>query len=139
MDTKEKELPLRPAPESYHTLIPKEKSTDSRSSKPVSIFDNESLLNACRKDDLELVSQLLQLGVDVNYHNPVNPMPARNITAMYGRLNILQLLLGEPGIRVNVRNYLGHTPLSLASWYGHIEVVEELLKHSGVFIDPTDN
>ena len=54
--------------------------------------------------------------------------------ARRGDLNLLRQVLaeGEPGSEINGRDKFSRTPLHLASWAGHTEVVEELLKEEGV-------
>ena len=95
------------------------------------------LLDASRIGDIESVEFLLQCKVDINYSGE-DRMCALNIAAMYGQTDIVQILIEQPGVKINGKNWLGHTPLSLAAWYGHENVVQVLLTKSETKIDPTD-
>ena len=99
----------------------------------------ELLLLVSKAGDLDSVDYLLRHGVDVNakYYERGN-MTALNTAAMYGHFHITQRLLTEPNIDVNNKNHLGYTPLSLASWFDRLDVVQLLLDHSTTVIDPTD-
>ena len=66
------------------------------------------------------------------------PNDALNFAAMHGQLDVVRYLIEQPGIRINNKNHLGHTPLSLACWYGYFEVVQLLLDKAATEIDPTD-
>jgi len=100
-------------------------------------IDGHSLLLVSERADVESVVYLLRNGVNVNYHE-TDCMTALNVVAMRGYSALTQLLLKQPGIKLNEKNHLGHTPLSLASWYGHLEVVQLLLDNPATTIDPTD-
>ncbi len=50
------------------------------------------------------------------------------LAAGQGKLDAVRYLLDE-GAKVNARAKLGHTALAEAAYYGHVEVVRELLLH----------
>ncbi|CAK8994621.1 unnamed protein product [Durusdinium trenchii] len=54
-----------------------------------------------------------------------------------GDMEELNMLL-EFGMNPNVRDGYGRTPLHLAAWMGHVEVVEKLLEHPKCMINALD-
>lgn len=54
-----------------------------------------------------------------------------------GNIEELKLQL-EVGMNPNVRDGYGRTPLHLAAWMGHVEVVEKLLEHPKCMVNALD-
>jgi ankyrin repeat protein len=52
-----------------------------------------------------------------------------HIAAEAGNLEILRLL-ADRGASLDRRNWINQTPLSLAAWHGHLQVVQYLCEHS---------
>ncbi len=84
-----------------------------------------------RKDVFEFVKILLDAGADPNSCHGDNGEPCLQ-TAISGRHPRAALLLIERGAHLN-EEYIGKTPLFVASRYGASEVVSELLKRG---VDP---
>jgi len=60
------------------------------------------------------------------------------VATQKGRLEVVKLLLGVPGIEVNRANKDGETPLDIASEEGHAEVVKLLLGAPCIDVNPAD-
>lgn len=63
----------------------------------------------------------------------INGLDKAGNTALYwashgGHKDVVELLLGQPGVEVNQQNKLGDTALHAAAWKGHSDIVEMLLK-----------
>ena len=62
----------------------------------------------------------------------VRTLPPLFYAAMMGFANEVQLLLATPGIEVKARNNFGETAIHGAAWFGQVEVLELLVKQSGI-------
>lgn len=96
------------------------------------------LLQATRSGDAVYVNDLLNRGAHVNTkgNNDFTPL---HIAAMYGRRDVVQVLLHRPAADVNAKDSCGRTPLHTAAMYGHTDIVQILLNTSGVNAHATDN
>ena len=86
----------------------------------------ELFLNACEEGNLELARVLLANGADVNWTTPptvgntlseIVPFlwSGLHFAAHDGNVDLLDLLLAQPGVDVNITYQKGDTPLILGS------------------------
>ena len=68
---------------------------------------------------------------DMVGHSPLH------VAARKGRLQLLEMFVGEDGINVDVQNWMGFTPLHYAILNDHMEVVMLLLKHGATVLGET--
>jgi ankyrin repeat protein len=73
---------------------------------------------------------------------PLEQEGSTNLTALHfaarmGSLEIVDLLFQEPGIKINVQDDEGCTPLHIAAQAGHVNVVERFLEQDLCLIDLT--
>ena len=83
------------------------------------------LINAVRRNNIELVKLLLDAGANPNKKDNIS-YTALIYAVQYGYIEIVQLLL-EAGVWVNIQNNIGDTALIEASLNGNIEIIELLL------------
>lgn len=95
-----------------------------------------ALMLAVMEEDIEIITLLLENGVDVNVQNK-NGETALILASMFGYIEIVKLLL-ENGAVVDTKETLGMTALMAASGEGHIEIVKLLLAN-GADQNATDN
>jgi ankyrin repeat protein len=91
------------------------------------LSDNEALVLAANKGDIEKVRNLLANGADVNASGV-----GGKSALMYAARNpsaAVAVLLIENGANVNARDNIGETPLIAASYYGATEVAKLLVEH----------
>ena len=96
----------------------------------------ERFINACKESDLENVKNCLERGVDVNTVAEIGPEEERvavsglTIAAGKGYLDLLDLLLSQPGINVNLPTlcYGELTLLMFACNEGNHQIVRRLLQ-----------
>ena len=89
------------------------------------------LILASDRGDLALVRDLVGQGVDPNAQIP-GYMAGQTLlmaAAEEGREDVTQFLLSLPNINPNARDVDSWTALSLASLYGHLNIVKLLLDH----------
>ena len=84
----------------------------------------EALLLACKENQVDEVTRLLQKPLDPNVDNDAPPL---YFATEAGHLKVVQLLL-EAGADKNVAVEDGVTALMLAAYKGHLEVVRLLLE-----------
>ena len=89
------------------------------------------LVRAAEYDQLAIVETLLARGADPLKGTIGNRLPL-HFAAEGGHLAIVRLLLKQPGVDPNTRDYTGQTALFKAANGGHHEVVELLLQHNDV-------
>ena len=94
------------------------------------------LMVAVMEENVEIITLLLENGVDVNVQNK-NGETALILASMFGYIEIVKLLL-ENGAVVDTKEALGMTALMVASGEGHLEIVKILLKN-GADLNVKDN
>ncbi|KAG7381507.1 Mitogen-activated protein kinase kinase kinase mlk-1 [Phytophthora pseudosyringae] len=94
------------------------------------------LLFASYGGHVDVVGYLLEHGADVDARDSGGSSSLR-FAASEGRMEVVHLLVEVGGARVNQSDGSGWTPLILASWYGHMNVVRFLLEH-GAQVDVQD-
>ena len=78
--------------------------------------------------------------INVNWTNPDKyQWAALHIASLDGQVEVVKLLLAHPGINVNLKDWKGQTPCSLACEFGRELVVELLLKDPRVDITLDDD
>ena len=111
---------IAPAPVEVVTNIPREAGTEEYSNK-------KTLLKAASRGLLEVVKDLLNLGLDVNSRSKYGNTSLMR-AAFKGHVDVIKLLL-ERKADVNAENSQGNTALIFAIGAGHAEIVELLLKY----------
>ena len=89
---------------------------------------NFPLYWAAIKGFLDCFHVLLSFGADVSQANRKGNTPIV-MSALYGRLPLVQALMAIPAVDINLGNKDGWTPLMLASERGHVETVAALCRH----------
>lgn len=90
--------------------------------------DWKELLTAAEKGDFDLTKYHLLNGIDPNYQHPELLTTPLIEAAMYGHLEIVELLLAN-GAKAEVRGIFdGYTALEIAKIKGHKRVVAALEK-----------
>ena len=115
--------PFKPDLAKIHPLITSFKASDHVVARRATISD---LLKAAGGDDISLVKDLLDKGLDVNGKNN-NGWSALMIAASQGNMEMLKLLI-EKGAAVDEKNTQGQTPLIFAAHWGHADVVRLLIE-----------
>ena len=90
-------------------------------------FGQTLLFTASFKNNIEIVSLLLNHGANVNQANNYGQTPLY-VACLNGDVKVVSLLL-KHGANVNQANNNGETPLHIASYLVHIEIVSLLLNH----------
>lgn len=94
-----------------------------------------ALMIACRENQPEIVSYLLEQGADANTIEPVFGAVPLHKATYNGHCEILQRLLRVKGIDVNFQGYTnGYTPIHDALWHG-FEICAEMLLDYGVDLE----
>ena len=89
------------------------------------------LHDACVDGDVDLVSQLVEDGEDVNCENK-DGFTALHFAALHGHMGIVKYLLSHGGEgSTTVQNKEGSTPLHCGSLHGGLVIVNALLTHGG--------
>lgn len=116
-------------------LAEKAGSKDSSSSAPEEqpstedeVYDTDALYNAVTSDDLELMSDLLEHGADVNAAIGELQRTALHQAAHLNHTSCLKVILRH-GAAMSAEDAKGDTPLHLAAWAGHVEALSDLLAH----------
>ena len=107
-------------------------STPSSSAQPQTAEANQALIDAAWANDLELATQLIDAGADVNYLDDTT-QSAFLIAASEGYLELLNLTLDNGGDVGSLDSFNG-TGLIRAAERGHSPVVGRLLQ-AGVAVD----
>ena len=85
-----------------------------------------AFLNAADKGYEDIASVLLHWGADVNARTLNNKMTGLHWCARNGHINVVKLLLQQPGVLRDSKDSSGETPLVGAAQNGHIEIVSLL-------------
>ena len=88
------------------------------------------------KHSLAMITALLKAGADVNSRDEYGAT-ALSRASYRGNQDLVQLLLAQPGIKLDRTNVDGETALMMAAENGHAEIVEMLLK-AGADVSITD-
>ncbi|KAI8680929.1 hypothetical protein NCS55_00341800 [Fusarium keratoplasticum] len=83
---------------------------------------------------LERIAEMLNLidEVDLNSQDREGYTPLHVATSL-GREEAVRMLLGKPGIRLNLTDNIGRTPLTLATYWGLKKMALVLIEHSEAF------
>ena len=90
------------------------------------------LMMACQNGHTETFSILLQNGAHINIQD--NETSALHFNSKYNQISITKLILSHKTQAIDVQDFLGRTPLMIASSCGHIEMVNLLLE-AGARVD----
>jgi ankyrin repeat protein len=106
-------------------------------------FDNDArklkaLFWAARMSSLKCIQVLLQHGANPN-GICIDRQTPLTISAQYGHLDAVQILLNEPCTDVTFSGKSGRSALSFAAGNGHLEIVEAMLKFGAFRPDDQDN
>ena len=97
---------------------------------------NEKFIEACKEGRLEEACRLLDDGAYIETRDGSDHQTAIVWAASNGHLSIVSMLL-ERGANINAQDDKGWTALSEASYTGHINVVEFLLKNKASTLPST--
>ena len=81
---------------------------------------------AIKRDDARAITQLLQRGFDANTLSP-DGEHGLLLALRESSLKVVQVLLGWPKTQVETRNAVDESPLMMAAFKGHIEIVRALI------------
>ena len=95
------------------------------------------LILAVSKGQMDVVKFLLDKNVNIMVKNQLG-MHATYLAAKSGNLSLLKLLVDKNEDVVNLKGYLGQTPLMAASFHGKIDVCKYLLTHTKVEVNEQD-
>ncbi|EUC40874.1 hypothetical protein COCMIDRAFT_30247, partial [Bipolaris oryzae ATCC 44560] len=98
----------------------------------------QALFWAARRSSLNCMRVLLQHGANPNGIGTDRQTPL-TISAQYGHLDAVQILLNEPFTDVTLKGKSGRSALSFAAGNGHLEIVEALLEHGALMLNDQDN
>ncbi|XP_057336417.1 serine/threonine-protein phosphatase 6 regulatory ankyrin repeat subunit C-like [Microplitis mediator] len=94
-------------------------------------YDQSLLHTAVQNNSLEMVSLLLEIGVDVNEYDDDRSAPIHH-AVMASNNDILQLLL-DYGSDINAKNQHGNTPVFLAVNNGYISTHRPIFPRRGLY------
>ena len=86
----------------------------------------DDFFRAIKRDDSQLVQQLLMRGFDVNTADP-NGQNGLTIALREPSLRVAETLINWPKTDLNALNAQGESPLMLASLKGHLGLVEKMI------------
>ena len=86
----------------------------------------DDFFQAIKRDDSQLVQQLLMRGFDVNTADP-NGQNGLTIALHEPSLRVAETLINWPKTDLNALNAQGESPLMLASLKGHLGLVEKMI------------
>jgi len=90
---------------------------------------NAALDGAIRRNDLAVVKRLLKQGAPVNARHGEGGTRPLSVAALHGHLEIATVLI-DKGARPSLDDNDGNTPLHIAAFLCHTDVVDLLLKHN---------
>lgn len=76
--------------------------------------------------NIECIDTLIKYGCDVNLTD-ADGRPTLYILALENNVVVARFLLEHSNVNVNLPDNEGRTPLHVASWQGHLEMVELLV------------
>lgn len=76
--------------------------------------------------NIECIDSLIKYGCDVNLRD-ADGRPTLYILALENNVGVAKFLLEHSNININLPDNEGRTPLHVASWQGHLEMVELLV------------
>ncbi|KAJ4330291.1 hypothetical protein N0V87_010136 [Didymella glomerata] len=97
-----------------------------------------ALFWAARMSSPGCMRLLLQHGTNPNIIGIDRQTPL-TVSAQYGHLEAVQVLLDEPNTEIDLRGRSGRSALSFAAANGHLEIVDALLKRGAFKPDDQDN
>lgn len=95
------------------------------------------LSSAVFQEDQKMVDLLLMLGADINRVDKDCPNSPLHDATYRGYYLLVEHLI-KKGAEINIRNYLGKTPLHLASKMGHYQTTKTLLEANPTMINLKD-
>jgi len=88
------------------------------------------LMMTCYYRNYSLIDLLIQHQANVNVHDNINGnTPLTLISECYYSFNILKMLIEKGNANVNIANWEGESPLTLACHSNNIGHIKELIKH----------
>ncbi|XXQ35589.1 Ankyrin repeat domain-containing protein [Plasmodiophora brassicae] len=99
-----------------------------------------NVLNWAARENQTLVAEMLLNcpGINVRIPDVEDGMTPLRVAAERGHVEIVALLLSDPGVDVNAQDKLGKTPLLAAASEGHVDVVTLLIRANGINVDACD-
>ncbi len=87
---------------------------------------------AARSGDEEVVDLILQRpDLDTN-HQDQEGYTALSLAVLYEESRVAELLLGHPGVNVDLPNKIGSSPLIIAARSGDADIVNQLLNKGAI-------
>ncbi|WP_430412550.1 ankyrin repeat domain-containing protein [Kordia sp.] len=96
----------------------------------------KKLVTAILENDLKTTEKLLKKGLSANTKDQLET-PILQLAAQQGNYELVKLLINY-NVNVNKMNRVGQTPLAWAARFGHVAIVDLLLK-SGADVNSTGN
>lgn len=96
------------------------------------------LLNAAVNGDCRALSQLIDLGQDINLGDGEGRFTALMVASLFGNLDVVELLL-KSGADINIKDHVGMVALDYAVNGSHYHVVERLVSEPGLDRATQDN
>ncbi|KAJ5988029.1 hypothetical protein N7481_003239 [Penicillium waksmanii] len=101
---------------------------------------NHALYDAVAYRHIDVISCILTVeGADPNIQNDFRPMTAMCIAAREGCTEIIKVLLSAKDTLPNPKDSVIPSPLSLAAYWGFVDIVELLLDVKGIEADSRDS
>jgi uncharacterized protein len=91
-------------------------------------FDSVDFFRAVDVDNADAVARMLAAGLDPNQLDP-RGQPALIVALQGESLKVAKVLLDAKGIRIDVRNRAGETPLMMAALKAEVDLAAALVDH----------
>jgi uncharacterized protein len=91
-------------------------------------FDSVDFFRAVNVDNADAVARMLAAGLDPNQLDP-RGQPALMVALQGESLKVAKVLLDAKGIRIDVRNRAGETPLMMAALKAEVDLAAALVDH----------